>query len=507
MKKRILALLLVALMLSQAVLTGCSEATENTDAETTAETQASADETIETETEPEETEMTRANTPDDLPDDLDYDGANVLVLARSKTWFDGEMYVEELNGEVLNDAVFDRDLTVENRLNVVIDYQLESDTNSLVNTNVTAGVDEFSMHVGSAVDTTKYGINGNYYNLLGEYPEYLNLDQPWWSQYYTEQSTIDGCSFFATGDLCFSLIKLSFVTYVNTKLIEDYGLENPYDLVREGKWTFDKEMEMSADKYTDLNGNGKRDEDDAYGMSMGGEIGLDVYWSAFDLTICSKDENGIPSVSVDEEKMTSVIEKLYEYYVNCDAVYTPTNNGDAEQDVIAQMLADDRMLFSPLRIIHTEQIREMESDYALIPLPKWDENQSNYYTFVHDQYSIVGIPISVKNPSMVSAVMEALAAESYRYVTPAYYDLVLNGKYLRDADSAEMIELAMAGIKIDFGWIYTYSLSSCSQALLRNILYQSKSNNFASKYKSMQKIMNKTMEKLIEQVEEIKPEV
>ncbi|MGN1345734.1 MAG: hypothetical protein ACI4V1_03050 [Eubacteriales bacterium] len=500
MKKRVLPLILALLMLAQVFLSGCSEGTEN--AESTSASPLAQDETV-TETVEDETEMTRANTPDDLPE-LDYDGQNVLILARNKAWFTGEMYVEELNGEVVNDAVYDRDISVEERLNVVVDYQLEADTNSLINNNVTAGTDEYSLHVGSAVDTVQYGINGNYYNLLGDYPEYLNLEQPWWSQYYTEQGEVNGCSFFATGDLCFSLIKLSFVTYANMQLVDDYGLENPYDLVRSGEWTFDKQMEMASQAYVDTNGNGVRDPNDAYGMSMGGEIGLDVYWSAFDLTICQKDENGIPSFQVDEDKMSSVIEKLYSYYIDCEFVFTPVNNGDAEQDVIAQMLADDRMLFSPLRIMHTEQIREMESDYALIPLPKWDEAQQNYYTFVHDQYSIVGIPLSVQDPSMVSAVMEAMAAESYRYVTPAYYDLVLNGKYIRDPASTEMLELAIAGIKIDFGWIHTYSLSSCSQNLLRAILYSQKSNNFSSQYAKMKKVYSKLMEKLIDKVDKIK---
>ena len=104
---------------------------------------------------------------------------------------------------------------------------------------------------------------------------------------------------------------------------------------------------------------------------------------------------------------------------------------------------------------------------------------------------------------MTSAVMEALAAESYRYVTPAYYDVVLNGKYLRDADSSEMLEIAMAGVKIDFGWIHTYSLSSVSQGLLRDILYNNKSADFASAYKSRQKAMDKLMGKLVEKVEKI----
>ncbi len=490
--------LLAALLLSS--ITSCGENTQETESNNANNPTESASPSDNTDT-VEETELSREDVADDLPE-LNYNGQEIIILARSKDWFSGEMYVEEINGDTLNDAVYNRDTTVEERLGVVINYQLESDTNSLVNKNVTAGVDEYGMHVGSAVDTVQYGIKNNYYNLLGDYPEYLNLEQPWWSQYYTEQSSIDNVAFFATGDLCFSLIKLAFVTYVNLNMIENYGLENPYELVREGKWTFDKEMEMAASASEDVNGNGVMDKNDIYGMSIGGDIGCDVYWSAFDLSICTKDDNDIPTFNVDEDKMSSVIEKIYNAYMS-DFVYTPTNNSDLEQDEIALMLSEDRMLFSPLRIMHTDQLREMESSYGLIPLPKWDEVQSNYYTFVHDQYSIVGIPISVQDPSMVSAVMEAMAAESYRYVTPAYYDVVLNGQYLRDKDSSEMLEIAMDGIKIDFGWIHTYSLGSCSQALLRDII-TSKSNNFSSVYARMKKVYEKKMEMLLEDIYELK---
>ena len=503
MKKQITAMFL-ALAMMLPTLTACSESTDNNDAITESPTVAGSVETIPEAVEAEaETEFTRADVQDDLPDDLNFDGQQVMVLARTKAWFDGEMYVEELNGETLNDAVFNRDTKVEDRLNVVINYDLQDNTNSVINNNVTAGVDEHQLHVGSAVDTVQYGVRGNYYNLLGEYPEYLNLDQPWWSQYYTQQESILHKAFFATGDLFTSLIKLSFVTYVNLQMIADYNLENPYELVRDGVWTIDKEMQMAGDIYIDNNNNGEKDEKDTYGMSIGGAIGLDVYWSAFDLTICAKDADDVPSLAIDEEKMSSVISKLYDYKVNYDSVFTPLNDSDAEQDIIAQMLAENRMLFSPLRIMHTDQIREMESSYGLIPLPKWDEAQSNYYTFVHDQYSIGGIPISVQNPSMVSAVFEALAAESYRYVTPAYYDLVLNGKYLRDRDSSEMLEIAMDGIKIDFGWIHTSSVSGISQALLRDILYDPPQDNFSSAYASRQRIIDKAMAKLLDNVEKI----
>jgi hypothetical protein len=503
MKKRLLCICLAAILAISSLLTGCADSgkAEDNPAASAQTPAGTADPAAAQETE--EPADNRASVKDDLPDDLDFGGRSILILARNKSWFDGEMFTEELNGETLNDAVFKRDISVEDRLHVKVDYQLEGETNDFVNNNVKAGSDEFGFHVGSAVDTVQYGVKGYYYNLLGDYPEYLNLDQPWWSRYYTQQSSIGGKAFFATGDLFTSLIKLSFVTYVNLKMIEDYQFENPYDLVRYGGWTFDKEMEMALQVYRDNNGNGISDERDTFGMSMAGSIGLDVYWSAFDLTICEKDAEDMPSFSVDEEKMSAVLAKLYQYYENCDSVFTPPDTSDSEQDVVAQMLAEDRMLFSPLRIMHTDQIREMESNYGLIPLPKWDEEQQNYYTFVHDQYSIGGIPVSVQDPSMVSAVAEAMAAESYRTVTPAYYDVVLNGKYLRDLDSSEMLEIAMEGIKIDFGWIHTYSLSSCSQELLRRILYSNHSGDFSSHYARNRKMFEKVMTKLRDAVEKI----
>ena len=171
MKKQITAMFL-ALAMMLPTLTACSESTDNdaiTDSPTVAGSVETTPEAVEAEA---ETEFTRADVQDDLPDDLNFDGQQVMVLARTKAWFDGEMFVEELNGETLNDAVFNRDTKVEDRLNVVINYDLQDNTNSVITNNVTAGVDEHQLHVGSAVDTVQYGVRGNYYNLLGEYPEY-----------------------------------------------------------------------------------------------------------------------------------------------------------------------------------------------------------------------------------------------------------------------------------------------------------------------------------------------
>ena len=54
--------------------------------------------------------------------------------------------------------------------------------------------------------------------------------------------------------------------FFNKKMIVDNNLENPYDLVREGKWTLEKMDKMVRDVSRDLNGNAEYDTDDQYGF-------------------------------------------------------------------------------------------------------------------------------------------------------------------------------------------------------------------------------------------------
>jgi hypothetical protein len=233
---QILCMLLAALTVSGSViLASCSDKSvsgsqaDDTAADTAAVTQE---------------EIKRENTPDDLPADLDYKGAVIDVLARNKNWFLYEMTVDELNGEVVNDAVYNRDSMVSERLNIDINYNLQTDVTGMASKAILAGSDDYDIVVGSAVEIVQYGAKGQYYNLLGNNVPNLNLEQPWWAQYYTEQANIGGRVFFITGDLALSLRQLAFVTFFNKQMVENYNLENPYDLVTAGTWTIDKQAEI-----------------------------------------------------------------------------------------------------------------------------------------------------------------------------------------------------------------------------------------------------------------------
>ncbi len=492
---RSLSILLAALFISStAILSSCSDqANTGSDADITAAESAAVT----------EEEIKRENTPDDLPDGLNYEGAAVNILARTKNWFLYEMTVDDLNGEVVNDAVYNRNTMVSERLNIDLNYVLEADVTAMANKTILAGSEDFDIVVGSAVEIVQYGARGQYYNLLGKNVPYLNVEQPWWAQYYTEQANIGGKVFFITGDAALSLRQLAFVTFFNKQMIQNYNLENPYDLVAAGQWTVDKQAEMAKTIYTDVNGDSKADYGDIYGFGVGDVINFDVYWSAFDLTLVQRDENQVPYLNVDMDKMQSAIEKIYDlFYINTGTLRMLQTANDGEQDDLAKKFAAHELAFTTLRLMACDLLRDMENDYGIIPCPKLNEAQDNYYTFVHDQYSVFGIPVTVKNTEMVTATLEALAAQSYRTVTPAYYDIALKGKYLRDQESSAMLELSLVNVKIDFIWIYTYNMNSAAQGAIRDLL-RNKKTDFTSFYASKEKTYQSSLEKLISAYEEL----
>jgi hypothetical protein len=96
--------------------------------------------------------------------------------------------------------------------------------------------------------------------------ESLDLSYDWWDQRAVENMTLDDAIFFTTGDMSIISNQATYVITFNKSLTEDYGLENPYELVNNNQWTVDKFGQMAESLYEDLNGNGQYDADDRYGF-------------------------------------------------------------------------------------------------------------------------------------------------------------------------------------------------------------------------------------------------
>ena len=117
MKKILSAVMAAALLAS--VITACGEAADTPAAQGTSADGGAGDTNL---TAAEETEPSRENTPDNLPDDLDFGGATVNIIymgSEDSTHYDA---LGEASGDIVYDAVYNRNISVEERLNVKLNW-------------------------------------------------------------------------------------------------------------------------------------------------------------------------------------------------------------------------------------------------------------------------------------------------------------------------------------------------------------------------------------------------
>jgi len=432
---------------------------------------------------------------------LDFDGEQVVMLGRtddSTEWMNDIFVVEELMNEPINDAIYNRNLAVSEMLNVeFVQNKDGGSVNDLVSKMVNSGESTYDIVAGSVYYSTPMMRSGYLYNMYDNgIDKYLNTESQWWPQYWIEEAEIEERLYFLAGTPTLSLTRAMFVTYFNKNMAESYGIENLYDVVTRGDWTMDYMSSLVSGIYRDLNGNDQRDIEDEYGMASNLFENADVYWSSFDMEMLTKDSDGWFELSGEKEKISKAFEKVYDLLYNNTGVYSYDS---MEENWIRQlnMFANGNVLLTPLHLYYaeTQELRNMQDEYGIIPTPKYDKDQKEYYTFAHDQYSVFMIPCTVKDPEMSGAVLEALAYESYKSVQPIYYDIVLKGRYANDPESREMLDTITGNIKVNCAWIYANILDDPAADVFRSLI-NDKKTTFASAYATVETKLPKTLKTL-----------
>lgn len=488
--------LLLALLMVLPSLAACSETTNEDGAEPTSE--VTADSVQAEEIAEEETEITRENTPDTLPADLDYSGETFMIYySNGFDWTELIEGGEELTGEVVADAVFESNLSVAERLNIDLQYYAENSGNygtiaSLVSNLIMANDDSFDVYLGEQYGLAQTVTNGYYRNVF-ELP-YLDFEQPWWNTTFMEnlQITKDN-RVFLTGDFNLTTLNQLFVQYFNKRIYGDlFG--NPddlYSLVLEGNWTIDKMSEMIAAAYVDLNGNGLTDPEDQLGyVAYKTFSAVDPFMYCGDVPYTSLGDDGRIVIDMNQERAVTLTEKVVNLF-NQQGSYTE----DTSPFVVGGSLFNNGLMRG------ASEFRDMTDDFGFLPSPKLDEEQESYQNLVGDCVLFTVIPVTCTNAEMAAAVLEALNAQTYRTVTPAWYEVTLKLKYSRDLISSDIIDLIHDSIYTSFLFAYSPVLSNMGQVM--RDLVTNNNTNYMSLVKTKEKPAQKMLEKMYKELAKV----
>jgi len=497
MKKQLFALLLALLMTAPAFLS-CSEsgANEETAAETdaaapSADTEIAAEETVD------DSIDENGYLKDDLPDELDFAGQEIKLLY----WSDvenQEFTAEEFTGEIVNDAIYQRNLNVEDDLNVKYTWIGTPGNGGNIDAYVakvreshTAGDNAYDIYASYSRTIMASVINGFTTNL--EDAPYLDFDKPWWPDNLLKESTINNHLYLVSGDISTNVLHMMYCVYYNRQLLEDYQLENPTDLVFENRWTLDALVSMSTGAYLDLNGSTKKDIDDQFGFTIT-DFHNDAFYTGSDLKLVEHDAEKILIVSHDffGEKSVSVIEKLGPWETSND-VYV---GGDYEIP-----FTEGRSVFTINRAHYASKaLRDSELSYGIVPVPKYDETQADYRTVMGNPVTLYSISVSTPYKDICAAVLECMASNGYRLTTPAIFENNMKAKYSTDNINAQMYDIVRESVSFELGRFMNKYLSNITDiffaALVKN---DANWGSTAAKYsKPLAKQMDKVVESLLE---------
>ena len=491
MKKHNITSLILALLITMSVGTACAEEMSTESTETTTETSA------QTETTAEETETTRYAA--DLPE-RDFNGETFTFYARiySGTWDAGDLLTDGITGEKINDALYERQTYIEDTYNLSLSVVQSGsdDILSNVKTFVNSGDSTYQAIVGKVYNMASLTLSSMLYDL--HEVDNIDLSQPWWGQVMNNSVSIGGKQHYAVGDLFIVDNQAERIYYFNKGLAEKLGLGNLYETVRDGKWTIDTFMECNETALMDLNGDGEYTRDaDQYGtMAQPQHLGLGLYIGAGQMVI-GKDENDLPYFQAAQSDAIDVMVNIAEKIGSNPAISTSTDStlSSLYPDNLVYF-TEGRVLFSPEVLKHIESMRDSDVDIGILPLPKYTEEQENYYCYADGHcVNAVGVPITNTESEKIGFVLEAMSAESKNNLTPAYFEVCLTDKYVRDADSAEMLSLVMESAVLDLGEVFQWNniTSTVSEAI-------NKGSSIASTITSNETIVNKYIEKAIETI-------
>jgi hypothetical protein len=476
-----LALFLAALMLVSIAACGkTNEPTKDTTPDGPTDTNAP-------ETEPAETDSPfDPGDLDDLPADLDYDGADFTFCSVGKEY---RMTIDQDDAvDRYDNAVYERTLAIERRLNVdlqeKISVQYESvlragdDTYKLVHQRgkyVFAQAAEGLGYLWSDIDTMDF--TKNY----------------WFMDNMSDRLTIGGLMVTAVGAANISSYYYTHCMVFNKTMVETLSLESPYQLVRDGKWTWEKFAELAATATFELDGDGKRTWEDSWGFFADSKEISEVFLATADKTLLTKDEDDYPLFNLDTDEefldlFTQIFELLYDgrFWKWTWAESLGTETGVA-------VFSGNHSLTADCTFGYISHLRDMDADFGVIPFPKHDESMDVYYSW-NEEIFLPMIPsvISASDALMTGAVLEAMSSYAIRYTIPEYYEVQLKTKFARDEESGEMFDIIMAHRIFDPGMMWVDDVEHA----IRDLFVNDKRTKIVSEIKRKTDPINLALEEL-----------
>ena len=389
----------------------------------------------------------------DLPE-VDFGGYNFRILnaaVGTQPHILFQLVAEEETGELLNDAIFRRNRRMEERFGfnlVETGFPTMVAIRDSARRSVQAGSDDFDLAMMQTVQALPLAQDG-LLEMIDRIP-YIDLTAPWWDQDMIRDLSLGHRLFFATSDFSFSHYSATLSIIFNQQIHSDLGLDCPYTLVREGRWTIDRFAEQARAAQRDLTGDGTYGEHDQWGFVSNSLIYPIGILNGIGARYVIKDADDMPVLNLNTEAFISrlnvAIDILMEGWLWC---HNRPGNIRSEE-----MFFNGRGLFWTELLNWAVVLRGIDFDFGILPFPKLNEQQERHITGTGHPH-VKSIPVTTADLARTGIIIEALSAESRLTTLDVYLDTMLVNQLMnRDEESAEMLDIIFSNRVYEIGRKY-----------------------------------------------------
>lgn len=487
--KRAIACMLFAALLVQ--LVSCGSIEGSLESENIGETPATT-----------QVEETVATTYLDAIPAVDLGGVTINTLVREEC---EDEFSADLTGDVIDEAVYNRNLTLEERFSCKLTYTAQpgswdhaSEFQDTIRGTVMAGDATYDLVTGQSNIIQPLNQEGVFVNFLDE--ENLDLSKPYWVDSYTDGINLAGKVCTLCGDFALSSFSQANVIFFNKSVMDDYGMEYPYDMALEGNWTLTKMLTMAEDVTTDLNGDQVLDASDLLGFCAYGNS-VQPFFSSCGLEYTQVGADGKRELCTPSDAMIEIADTVNNFchsnsFLNAMAVFENVG-GLGLESPMAESFMEGKYLFMGMVLQGIEYLRDMEVDFGILPYPKAEESQKEYRTTILRRYTVAAIPGTAADSGNSALILEAMAAEGYDKIIPKYYEIALKNKYIRDESSSQVLDLIKSSLYLEFVDLYYTDLGGMSDFFAGYVM-DSKAGTFASSWEKNSNTWSVKLEKLYE---------
>lgn len=488
MKKKLIS----SLLFCAVILCACGEnSSQSAQAEIIASNESAA--TVEAETVDQ-----RAAYPGKIED---LGGYTVTFLNQEDNFWTGAHHVidyDEITGDSVNDAIYERNRTAEKDLNISIkvDKQDLNDMYGILSKTVAAGDDVYDAAYFPLNFFGKTAFGSDTVLNLNGISTFL-FEESWWNHTFIDAATLGDGILYTTIDYC-NLMGYCYANVLtfNKTMMDNLGLAAPYDLVRSGGWTYDEMLSymknavnIGTDESFSIDINGTC----TYGFAFQHEEAPTAMLQGCGDYLIVKDENNFPVLREDLTRIVNASEKLTD-------LLSPEGNAvmynTAELSGFTVFLQGRAMFYhTSLGAAHSDKFRSAEFEYGLLPMPKLDPEQKQYATNISQYTFALNIPVTASDPERTGRIIDYICYLSYNDVIPVLQE-ALCYKGMRDEDSIEMMNLMLETETIDLGVCAGLTYDFLSK-IANNELKGKK--EFMSTFEKNSKTIKKNIDKLFGQ--------